>query len=306
MRCASTRRACKTCLMRSALTGFLAQRIVCGSRLLHGALAVRLWITRVSANVCVGHIGFVSRGGMHDNITTQLLDHEQSADLRRSVLTTPFVRRSMCIANAVNAAGVSSRHGHDAMLYIQKHDEHAKPTPVQALLASYPRFRDNLTAAQIAKLEQRQVEVQGRLLDMQLHALYHCAENLLSGHLSALLKSAGEFLYMFWSKCILHSTNRKLHVQQSAYGCSNFCLQHTAISSMSTSCSNYILTGMHERVHFSLQDQHYTAGFVSAWHHNILQCYAMPWCREPKGAAEARKGVSWRHNCSGCLAVCVS
>ena len=79
MRCASTRRACKTCLMVSALTGFITQRVSCGARLLHVALAVRLWITRVSANVCVGHIGFVFHGGMHDNITTQLLGHEQSS-----------------------------------------------------------------------------------------------------------------------------------------------------------------------------------------------------------------------------------
>ena len=40
MRCASTRRACKTCLMRSALTGFITQRMFCGARLLHGAPVV--------------------------------------------------------------------------------------------------------------------------------------------------------------------------------------------------------------------------------------------------------------------------
>ena len=67
---------------------------------------------------------------------------------------------------------------------------------MQALLASYPRFSDSLTAAQIAKLEERQVEVQGRALDMQLHTLYFCAQNLLSGKLSASLKSAGEFILM--------------------------------------------------------------------------------------------------------------
>ena len=196
MRCANTRRACKTCLMRSALTGFMTERKFCGVRLLHGALAVRLWITRVSSNVCVGHIGFVSRCGMHDNITTQLLDQGQAADLRHSVFNTPFVHRSMFIANAVSAAGVAYQCGHDALLYIQSHDAHAKPTPVQALLASYPRFGDNLTAAQVAKLEERQVEVQGRALDMQLHALYKCATHLLSGKMSASLKSAGESIHM--------------------------------------------------------------------------------------------------------------
>ena len=64
-------------------------------------------------------------------------------------------------------------------------------------------------------------------------------------------------------------------MQQSDHGCGNFCLQHTAISLMSTSCSNYILAGMHERVHFSLQDQYYTAGCVSAWLHKILSINAM-------------------------------
>ena len=101
-----------------------------------------------------------------------------------------------------SAAGVAYQHGHDALLYIQEHDEHAKPTPVQALLASYPRFGDNFTAAQIAKLEERQVEVQGRALDMQLHALYFCAENLLSGKLSASLKSAGEGIHMSWVRSL--------------------------------------------------------------------------------------------------------
>ena len=231
----------------------------------------------------------------------------KAADLRHSVRNTPFVQRSTCIANAVSAAGVSIRCGHDALLYIQKHDEHAKPAPVQALLASYPRFGDNLTAAQIAKLEERQVEVQGRSLDMQLHALYQCAANLLSRKMSASLKRAGEIIHMNLVK--VHTAVHKseaIYVQQGDHGCGNFCLLQTAISSMSTSCSNYLLADMHERVHFSLQGQHYIAGCVSAWHHNILQCYAMPWCRESKGAAEARKGVLRRHNCSGCLAVCVS
>ena len=205
----------------------------------------------------------------------------------------------MCIANAVNAAGVAYQRGRDALLYIQKHDEHAKPTPVQALLASYPRFGDNLTAAQIAKLEERQVEVQGRSLDMQLHALYQCANHLLSGTLSASLKSAGEFIHMNLVKVhtAVHNSEA-IYVQQVDHGCGNICLQQTAISSMSTSCSNFLLADMHERVHFSLKDQHYTAGCVSAWHHNILQCYATPWCRASKGAAEARKGVLRRHNCS--------
>ena len=112
---------------------------------------------------------------MHNNITRQLLDRGQAGDLRHSVFNTSFVHRSMFIANGVSVAGVPYQRGHDALLYIQKHDEHPKPTPVQALLASYPRFGDNLTAAQVAKLEERQVEVQGRSLDMQLHALYQCA-----------------------------------------------------------------------------------------------------------------------------------
>ena len=182
--------------MLSALTGFVAQRTICGALLLHGALAVRLCIARVSSNVFVGHISFASRGGMHNNITTQLLDQGQAAGLRHSVFDKPFVHRSVFIANAVSAAGVSRRHGCDALFYIQKLDAHAKPTPVQALLASYPRFGDNLTAAQIAKLEERQVEVQGRALEMQLHALYQCADSLLSGNVSASLKSAGEFIHM--------------------------------------------------------------------------------------------------------------
>ena len=55
MRCASTRRACKICLMLSALTEFVAQRSICAALLLHGALAVRLCIARVSSNVFVGH-----------------------------------------------------------------------------------------------------------------------------------------------------------------------------------------------------------------------------------------------------------
>ena len=112
------------------------------------------------------------------------------------MFNTPFVHRIVFIADAVSAAGVARCYGHDALLYIQKHDEHAKPTPVQALLASYPRFGDNLTAAQIAKLEERQVEVQGRALDIQLHTLYQCADSLLSGKLSVSLKSAGEFVHM--------------------------------------------------------------------------------------------------------------
>jgi hypothetical protein len=62
--------------MLSALTEFVAQRTICGALLLHGALAVRLCIARVSSNVFVGHISFASRGGMHNNITTQLLDQE--------------------------------------------------------------------------------------------------------------------------------------------------------------------------------------------------------------------------------------
>jgi hypothetical protein len=203
VRCASTRRACKTCLMLSALIGFMTQRTICGARLLHGALAVRLWITQyiyiyiyIYSNVCVGHIGFVSHCGMHNNITRQLLDRGQASDLRHSVFNTSFVHRSMFIANGVSVAGVPYQRGHDALLYIQKHDEHPKPTPVQALLASYPRFGDNLTAAQIAKLEERQVEVQGRSLDMQLHALYQCAKNLLRKKMSASLKRAGEFIHM--------------------------------------------------------------------------------------------------------------
>ena len=134
---------------------------------------------------------------MHDNITTQLLDQGQAADLRYSVFNTPFVHRSMFIANAVSAAGVAQQYGHDALLYIQSHDAHAKPTPVQALLASYPRFGSDLTAAHVAKLEERQIEVQGFTLDIQLHALYICASHLLSGYRSATLKSAGDFIHIY-------------------------------------------------------------------------------------------------------------
>ena len=197
MRCASLRRACKTCLMLSALTEFVAQRTICGALLLHGALAVRLCIARVSSNVFVGHISFASRGGMHNNITTQLLDQGQAADLRHSVFDKPFVHRSVFIANAGSHAGVAHQHGHDALLYIQRHDAHAKPTPVQALLASYPRFGSDLTAAHVAKLEARQIEVQGFTLDIQLHALYKCASNLLSGKVSATLRSAGDFMHTY-------------------------------------------------------------------------------------------------------------
>jgi hypothetical protein len=39
--------------------------------------------------------------------------------------------------------------------------------------------------------------VQGRSLDMQLHALYTCASHLLSGTVSATLKSAGEFMHTY-------------------------------------------------------------------------------------------------------------
>ena len=232
---------------------------------------------------------------------------QTSSSAQLSVLKAQLLQRSLSIANAGSHAGVAHQYGHDALLYIQRHDARAKPTPVQALLASYPRFGDHLTAAQIAKLEDRQVAVQGRSLDMQLHALYTCADNLLSGNLSASLKSTGEFIHMNLVKGHTAVRNSEaIYVQQGDHRCSNFCLQQTAISSMSTSCSNYLLADMHERVHFSLQDQHYIAGCVSAWHHNILQCYAMPWCRESEGAAEAGKAILRRHNRSGCLAVCVS
>ena len=113
------------------------------------------------------------------------------------MLKALLLQRGPSIANAGSHAGVSHQHGHDALLYIQSHDAHAKPTPVHALLASYPRFGSDLTAAHVAKLEERQVEVQRLALDMQLHALYICAENLLSGQLSATLKSAGDFMHTY-------------------------------------------------------------------------------------------------------------
>ena len=113
------------------------------------------------------------------------------------MLKALLLQGSLSKAKAGSHAGVSQQNGHDALLYIQSHDAHAKPTPVQALLASYPRFGSDLTAAHLAKLEERQVEVQGRALDMQLHALYICASHLLSGKVSATLKSAGDFMHTY-------------------------------------------------------------------------------------------------------------
>ena len=111
------------------------------------------------------------------------------------MLKALLLQTSLSIAKAGSHAGVSRQYGHNALLYIQSHD--AKPTPVQALLASYPRFGSDLTAAHIAKLEKRQIEVQGFTLDIQLHALYECASNLLSGKVSATLKSAGDFMHTY-------------------------------------------------------------------------------------------------------------
>ena len=51
MRCASTRRACKTFLMRSVPTKFIAQRFVCGAKLLHVALVVCIWDTYISQDM---------------------------------------------------------------------------------------------------------------------------------------------------------------------------------------------------------------------------------------------------------------
>ena len=113
------------------------------------------------------------------------------------MLKALLLQRGLSIANAGSHAGVAHQYGHDALLYIQKHDAHVKPTPVQALLASYPRFGSDLTAAHIAKLKERQIAVQGRTLDMQLHALYYCAAGLLSGKVSATLKSAGDFMHTY-------------------------------------------------------------------------------------------------------------
>ena len=121
------------------------------------------------------------------------------------------------MANAGSHAGVSEQYGHDALLYIQSHDAHAKPTPVQALLASYPRFGSDLTAAHVAKLEERQIEVQGRTLDMQLHALYIFASDLLSGHRSVMLKSAGDFFHINLVR--VHTTINRLEAMLAAVRC---------------------------------------------------------------------------------------
>ena len=85
-------------------------------------------------------------------------------------------------------AGTAVPCGHDALVYIEKQPQHRKPTPVQALLACYPRFGSNLSAAQVAKLEEKQREVKHCDLDMQLHRLYKAAHNLANGTLSAELK----------------------------------------------------------------------------------------------------------------------